>query len=95
MNKDEAKQFLSNLITEINNQDNRITASPYYYVVKGKGNKETNIFFSEKACTEHMKANAHHYVGERSFVKHAWRNPEIENLFKAISSLSETPLDWK
>ncbi len=33
---DEAHKFLCNLMHEINTQDNRATASPYYFVVKEK-----------------------------------------------------------
>ena len=139
--------FLVDLSKEIKSQDNRITASPYYYVVKcmnehptadGCGeikkvvdeendyrlfdsreeakemwakegyydedeleemaNKlreydfkeqftEENIFFTEHGYNQHMELNSHNYRHNKkfySYVKHAFRNPEIKKLLEVI-----------
>ena len=141
-------QFLKDLVSEIDNQDNRATASPYYYVIQERkeriaprgnvGDKTlywhdgeymdaeewadaldfdteaeflawweeeypyeepleieyyrgepevSNVFFTEKACEKHIKANHYHFIEPRSYVKHAWRNPEMEQLFEAIREI--------
>ena len=141
-------KFLKNLIDEIDQQDNRATASPYYYVVQEKrervlppgsdgdkilyyhdgeymeasewadalefdteekflewwndeypyeeplrveyymGEPElSNVFFTEKACHKHIEQNHYHFRNPRSYVKHAWRNPEINELFEVIRKI--------
>ena len=150
---DESYGFLKDLINEIDNQDNRMTASPYYYVIQEKVTRPTaegcgqyivyfdsddlvdytreelieskeidtdidytfddyldehpeireievktewaepelsNVFFTEKAIEKHIAANKYHWIEPRSYVKHAWRNPEIESLFKAIREIAES-----
>lgn len=147
---DESYEFLKNLISEIDTQDNRATASPYYYVVQerkervipfaspgsgdatlyftedglvrshelmdiyetkteeeaiqkwGKNYPEeepvvldyyhddaelSNVFFTEKAIKKHIEANHYHWREPRDYVKHAWRNPEMESLFKAVREI--------
>lgn len=147
---EESFAFLKNLVKEIDSQDNRATAAPYYYVIQARkeriappgdkgdktlywhdgeymeaddwaesldfeskekfiewwGNKypyeepleinyymgdpeQSNIFFTEKACHKHIKQNHYHFTEPRSYIKHAWRNPEIEQLFKSIREIVE------
>ena len=38
----------------------------------------SNAFFTAKACKEHIEANHYHYNEPRDYLKHAWRNPEME-----------------
>lgn len=141
--------FMQELAREIKTQDNRITASPYYYVVMashemiapaGYGDNgdpyyysnewreehthedwveilkqhneenddnveidefisgckefgmhdvdvEDNVFLTFKGYKDHMRMNGHNYrhlKKPHSYVKHAFRNPEMENLLKAI-----------
>lgn len=161
MDKDQAKSFLKDLIHRMNTQDNRMTATPYFYVVRrkkwrltqnGYGYGETrnirvdsewdyetfqskeeflewakerypeeivdeherrwdalpefteevffqdeNVFFTEEAYQEHVRLNGHNL--ERgcseyySYVKHAFRNPELSKMFEAIGVLAEE--EWK
>ncbi|MCK5601620.1 hypothetical protein KAR91_07125 [Candidatus Pacearchaeota archaeon] len=152
--KQETLDFLQNLVTEINGQDNRATATPYYYVIQVEklvedctngedyyfdddcnhlGTRDEAIkelmenhehteedaehyldnecreismsyqevlldgpgFLTEKACREHIRLNKHHYGGTaRTYIDHFWRNPEMEQLFKAIEDVSGVNLDW-
>lgn len=146
---EESFQFLKDLVAEIKSQSNRMTASPYFYVIQEKeivvvpdgcGDKTMylhcdgefmneeevrdwaddqvldidelvsdheeyltpyevrddrvtkehhNVFFTEKACHKHIEQNHYHFSAPRSYVRHAWRNPEMENLFKAINKIVE------
>jgi len=144
---DESFEFVKRLINEIDSQDNRATADPYYYVIQGIKERVTapgcgddivyvhdgqgftkedlmetfdldtegafddfitsnfteevevtrehedvpmsNVFFTEKACHRHIELNHYHYSDGRSYVKHAWRNPEVENIFKALREIAE------
>lgn len=139
-------KFIKDLVKEIKNQDNRATASPYYYVIEdeeirgvpdGAGDKtmfmwdgdlcaaedvqreypnvdlddiefhtdgiitpfdvvtaryipyNSNVFLTEKACHQHMESNAHHFKNPRSYVMHAFRNPELEQLLKVLTEIAE------
>lgn len=45
------------------------------------------IFITEKAANDHLKANYYHYTSKaRIYVDHAWRNPEMELIYKMILS---------
>lgn len=54
MEKEEAKAFLQNFIKKINTQDNRGTASPYFYVIqdikeyRDDNNPEFHVLFDEE-----------------------------------------------
>ena len=53
---------------------------------------EDNIFLTEKGYNQHMELNGHnyrHFKETYSYVKYAGRNPEMENLLKAIMSFNE------
>lgn len=153
--RQQAFDFLSDMIDKINRQDNRGTAFPYFYIVRtekwrvandeyysgetknvwvdvggGEGSEwesqkefaidcirhqgmtakearayteenlkefvmekyydEDNIFFTEEGYKEHERMNSHN-MGRRgeyySYVKHAFRNPEISQMWKSIAVL--------
>jgi hypothetical protein len=54
MNKKEAKKYLQEFLTKINTQDNRGTASPYFYVIQDKeeyrddNNPEYYVWFNDE-----------------------------------------------
>jgi hypothetical protein len=48
-----------------------------------------NMFFTEKACDQHIKINKHNMNEPRSYVQHAYRNPELEVVIKFLSSLTK------
>lgn len=141
------KDQIAALIREINGQDNRITASPYYFVVQSKkwvdtafdGEKEVvaydgrlytleewqlsdpdespaiterswndhgpfwarhvwedrEIFLTEKAALQYIHANAHHLNEPRTYVKHFWRNSQMETVMRALEEFSGEKLIWK
>jgi hypothetical protein len=155
---DDVVKFMRDLAREIEMQDNRATASPYFYVVQSKDtmiapdgygdgdtqyycsdrseahtkeqwaeiiaeenkeeegeegfnpvdledflddecrafgthyyDREENVFLTEKGYKQHMELNAHNYRYYKetySYVKFAFRNPEMEGLLKAIKAFS-------
>lgn len=53
------------------------------------------IFFTRKALDEHLEANRHHYPDKEKpfcYVSYWWRNPEIENIFKALEDITKIKL---
>jgi len=58
--------------------ENNMKGIIYKYVVKG-------VFFTEKAAKEHLRSNDYHYTQSvRIWGAHAWRNPEMELIFKIV-----------
>lgn len=161
MTKEEAAVFLKDLIQRMNAQDNRATATPYYFVVRTekwrvahdeynsgetrqvrvdfegdpttfhskeefakwareyydgdpekdidtlwdkleefteeKYYEDENVFFTKEAYDEHVRLNGHN-LGKRgrdfySYVKHAFRNPELVKMFEAIGVLVDE--EWR
>jgi hypothetical protein len=45
------------------------------------------IFLTEEAANNHLKANRHHYSDKaRIYVDHFWRDPEMELVYKILTS---------
>lgn len=43
------------------------------------------LFLTETDAKEHLRLNKYHYSPKaRTYVKHAWRAPELENFFKSL-----------
>jgi hypothetical protein len=40
--------------------------------------KYENAFLTSKACARHIELNDYHYANPKVYLKHAWRNPEME-----------------
>lgn len=63
--------------------------------------REENVFFTYKGFLEHMRLNAHNYPTKQdgdkfkenewvfSYGKHAFRNPEMQNLFKSLFEIRD------
>lgn len=57
---------------------------------------EDNAFLTFKGFKEHMELNGHNYrhLSEvQSYLKHAFRNPELDKLWKAILAFADIPAD--
>lgn len=154
---DEMYNFLIDLSREINTQDHRSTAMPYFFQIKTKkevacpdgcGNEKwfrddhtieseeeineeileikgestdlgslnyrdkesiledngwvkihytfekeyKNAFLTEKACKAHIKANDYHYNEPVDYLSFAFRNPELEMIFKFLCELTNGEL---
>jgi hypothetical protein len=48
-----------------------------------------NAFFTSKACKDHIEKNHYHYHKPIDYLTHAFRNPEMELIFKFLSSLTD------
>ena len=48
------------------------------------------IFLTEEAANNHLKANRHHYSDKaRIYVDHFWRDPEMELVYKILTSFDK------
>lgn len=45
---------------------------------------EDNVFLTKKGYLEHVELNGHNLREHQVYIKHAWRNPEMDNLIKII-----------
>jgi hypothetical protein len=143
---DETVNFIKELVHRMDTQDNRATASPYYFTVQcireiavpeettdehkyflpdhaesftedelkefckdcgfdfektldktikygvGEQIENLNFFLTEEGYKEHIRLNGHnyrHYKRFYSYVDYAFRNPEIESLFKALREVAK------
>jgi hypothetical protein len=48
-----------------------------------------NAFLTEKACKEHIRLNHYHYKEPVDYLTAAFRNPELEQLLKFLSGLTD------
>ena len=46
-----------------------------------------NVFFTEKACRQHIEENKHHYRNPMDYLNFAFRNPEMETLLGILSKI--------
>ena len=46
--------------------------------------EDVNWFFTQEAAKKHIELNHYHYDRPRTYLKHCWRNPEMELLFKNL-----------
>lgn len=52
------------------------------------------IFLTEEAANNHLKANRHHYSDKaRIYVDHCWRDPEMELVYKILTSFMYADID--
>lgn len=49
--------------------------------------KYENAFLTEKSCKEHIRLNHYHYNDPVDYLSHAFRNPDLETIFKFLSEL--------
>ncbi|RLC83550.1 MAG: hypothetical protein DRJ03_16860 [Chloroflexi bacterium] len=98
MTRDEALEWLRGLSKEIRSQDNRATASPYYYDLRysDKDGAEKHvphhgtIFLTEKAAKEYIAANSYNLPeGVYDYLCWGGRNPELTTLLECIDVLVE------
>lgn len=47
-----------------------------------------NAFLTEKACEEHIRINKHNLRQPQSYLSHAFRNPELEQVLSFICKLT-------
>ena len=47
-----------------------------------------NAFLTEKACEEHIRLNKHNLRQPQSYLSHAFRNPELEQVLSFICQLT-------
>jgi len=93
MTQEEARQWLRDFITEINTQDNRATATPYYYELRyvneesnyNQVDYENTIFFTEKGADAYIEANKHNLpAGTYAYLCWGGRNRELQKLLESI-----------
>lgn len=48
---------------------------------------KAGVFFTARACDEHIRLNGYHYCKPRSYAISAWRNPEMEAVMDFLKGL--------
>lgn len=104
----EALKWLREFMVELNTQDNRATATPYYYELRydyrdeenerhqGKVGYMQTIFFTEKAANQYIKDNSHNLPeGTYTFLAWGGRNPELKKLLNSIGKVVGIPYERK
>lgn len=56
----------------------------WYYNIVDDFDLMAGVFFTAKACDEHIKENHYHYSNPRSYGVGAWRNPEMQAVMRTI-----------
>ncbi len=64
-------------------EKHHLTVSSYGY-----RQKYSNAFFTAKGCKEHIEKNHYHYTKPRDFLSYAFRNPEMELVYKFLCGLT-------
>ena len=59
-----------------------------WYKWEYKLDVNAGVFFTERTCENHIKANKHHYNEPRSYVISAWRNYELQTLMQMIFEMA-------
>ena len=54
------------------------------YIDKPKIALEPGVFFTAKACQEHIDENSYHYTNPRVYAIAAWRNPEVQTIMQSL-----------
>lgn len=52
--------------------------------IQERPNLMAGVFFTAKACEDHIKANGYHYNNPRSYGISAWRNEEMQEVMKHL-----------
>ena len=50
---------------------------------------QAGVFFTAKACDEHIRCNDYHYSNPRSYAISAWRNYEMQDTMKFLKNLTK------
>ena len=91
--KKDAKKWLQEFLMEINSQDNKATATPYYYALKYTDDEgqmrsvkvRDNIFFTEKAANRYIRDNAHDLPDNvYHYIEWGGRNPQLKKLLEYV-----------
>lgn len=92
-----ALAWLREFMKEVNSQDNRATATPYYYELRyvneesnyNQVDYENTIFFTEKAADAYIEANKHNLpAGTYAYLCWGGRNHEMLLLLTAIGKVT-------
>ena len=88
--------WLKRLMKEINNQDNRCTATPNIFVIRCQNQEENtgyrnNFFFTAKAAEKFLEENKHNYPDHYVYLDHAYRNDELLKLLECVGAVTGEP----
>lgn len=54
---------------------------------------EDNVFLTKDGYEKHLRLNRHNLHEPEYYIKHAWRNPEMDGLFKALCEITEVDVE--
>lgn len=84
--------WLRKLMLEINSQDNRMTATPYYYDIRHEGAHVEGVFLTAKAAEQHLRENQHNLPDNAYvYLAHGGRNSELQTLLENIGKVVGVP----
>lgn len=67
-----------------------------YFMVERRMNDDPGVFFTAKACEEHIEANHYRYNNPKCYGIYAWRNPEMAAVMQYLCSLAgEVPKHYQ
>lgn len=56
----------------------------YFYKIERAFDLEPGVFFTAKACEEHIRLNHYHYSNPKSYGISAWRNYEMQEVMQFL-----------
>lgn len=62
---------------------------PHRYGEESKSHVRSNVFFTEKACEEHIASNLHNLHDPHSYAEHAYRNHEMKSVIELIDLITK------
>lgn len=68
-------------------QEETIEATGFFKCFYKEESTYKGVFLSEKSIENHIKLNHYHYSQPKSYVDHAFRNPDMELIFSFLKEL--------
>lgn len=60
-----------------------------WYKIEKVFNLSPGVFFTAKACQEHIDSNEYHYTNPRSFAVGTYRNPEMKAVINFLKNIPD------
>ena len=98
--KEEAMEWLKVFMQKVNTQDNRATASPFFYTIKfkyddGDTERTRNMFLTADAAEKYLEENKHNLPNSYVYLDHAYRNEELRSLLLSLGTILDMPYNWR
>jgi len=90
LSEDEAKKQAKEIVEKMTDydKDEWLENHEFRKINVTQVNKYENSFLTAKTCEEHIRKNHYHYREPRSYLQHAFRNYELEMVYKFLCGLT-------